>query len=206
MPTLIRNQLSSKKLSPKQLSPKKLSPKKLSPKKRQHGVSMIEVLIAMVLLITTLLGATALQITGLQTNRSAYYRSQASIIAYDITDRIRLNASYARGDNDRYSIDTSDKLTPTLTGCMSDLNGCSPEKVRRVDVLEWSEFFFDVTGIGHDGSNYRPLLPGGVGVVSVSGAKVSVQISWQEVDWNVGAGTNKADTTKQLSLDFNISG
>ncbi|MEH6473794.1 MAG: type IV pilus modification protein PilV [Halopseudomonas sp.] len=172
----------------------------------QSGVSMIEVLIALVLLVTALLGATALQITGLHTNRSAYYRSQASIIAYDIADRIRLNASYAVGDNDRYSIDTSSAAIPSSSSCASTLNGCSDANIRNLDIRQWSEYFIDVTGEGHDGSDYKPVLPGGVGEVTVSGASVSVEVNWQEVDWNVGGGGgDKDDTTKQLVLDFNVS-
>ena len=171
----------------------------------QRGVSMLEVLIAMVLLITALIGATALQITGLQTNRSAYYRSQASVIAYDIADRIRINASYALGDNDRYTLDTSSAALPSISTCASSTNGCSEATIRDLDLLEWSEHFIDVNGIGHDGSDYQPILPAGVGNISVSGASISVLISWQELDWNVGGGGNKADATKQLSLDFNLS-
>lgn len=177
----------------------------LGQQRYQSGVSMLEVLIAMVLLVTALLGATALQITGLHTNRSAYYRSQASVMAYDIADRIRLNASYALGDNDRYSLDTSSAALPSITSCASTLNGCSEANLRTIDILEWSEHFIDVTGIGHDGNDYQAVLPGGVGEVTVSGSTVSVQISWQEVDWNIGAGGNKGDTTKQLTLDFSVS-
>ncbi|MEH6650220.1 MAG: type IV pilus modification protein PilV [Motiliproteus sp.] len=171
----------------------------------QRGVSMLEVLIAMVLLITALIGATALQITGLQTNRSAYYRSQASVIAYNIADRIRINGRYALVDSDRYNLDTSSAALPSVSSCATSTNGCSEANLRNLDLLEWSEHFIDVTGIGHDGSDYQPILPAGIGTISVSGATVSIQVSWQELDWNVGGGSNKGDVTKQLTLDFNLS-
>ncbi|MFT6915677.1 MAG: type IV pilus assembly protein PilV [Motiliproteus sp.] len=169
---------------------------------RQQGVSMVEVLIALLLMVTTLLGATALQITGLQTNRSAYYRTQASLLSYDIADRIRLNASYASGDNDRYSVDTDTPATPSATSCASGALGCSSQSLRDLDIREWSEHFIDVTGIGHDNGDYKPVLPGGTGKVTASGAHFSIQISWQELDWNIGGGANKADTTKTFTLDF----
>jgi type IV pilus assembly protein PilV len=165
---------------------------------------MLEVMISMVLLVTVLLGATALQITGLHTNRSAYYRTQASIIAYDIADRIRINGRYATGDNSRYSIDTSNPSIPTGSTCSTMLNGCSDAGIRDLDIREWSENFLDVTGVGKDGSSYQPALPGGVGEVTVSGANVSIQISWQELDWNVGGGSDKEDRTKQVMLEFTI--
>jgi type IV pilus assembly protein PilV len=165
---------------------------------------MLEVMIAMVLLVTVLLGATALQITGLHANRSAYYRSQASIIAYDIADRIRLNSLYATGDNSRYSLDTSNLALPSPSNCETTINGCSAANIRDQDIRQWSEHFVDITGIGHDGSDYKAMLPGGVGQVSVSGASVSIVISWQEVDWNIGATSQKSDQTKQLTLDFTV--
>ena len=171
----------------------------------QRGVSMIEVMIALVLLVTTLLGATALQITGLQTNRSAYYRTQASLLSYDIADRIRLNANYASGDNDRYSFDTASGLTPTATSCATSGSGCSQQNLRDLDIREWSENFYDVTGIGHDNSAYKALLPGGTGKVTASGSSFSVEVSWQELDWSITGDSNKTDTTKTFSLDFNTS-
>lgn len=172
---------------------------------RQQGVSMIEVLIALVLLVTTLLGATALQITGLQTNRSAYYRTQASLLSYDIADRIRLNANYASGDNDRYSFNTASPTTPSATSCASSASGCSNQNLRDLDIREWSESFYDVTGIGHDNSAYKAVLPMGTGRVTASGASFSIQVSWQELDWSIGGGANKADTTKTFTLDFTAS-
>tara|TARA_R110002167_G_scaffold17777_18_gene67596 strand:+ start:1385 stop:1954 length:570 start_codon:yes stop_codon:yes gene_type:complete len=176
-----------------------------APRFPQQGVSMIEVLIALVLLVTALLGATALQITGLQTNRSAYYRTQASLLAYDIADRIRLNATYASGDNDRYSFNTASAATPTTTSCGSSASGCSTQNLRDLDIREWSENFYDVTGIGQDNSAYKAVLPNGSGRVTASGASFSVDVSWQELDWNITAGAKKADTSKTFTLDFTTS-
>jgi len=171
----------------------------------QRGVSMMEVLIALVLLTTTLLGATALQLTGLHNNRSAYYRSQASLIAYDFADRVRINASYALGDSSRYEADTVSPAIPSSTSCAPSVNGCSDSQLRDIDLREWYENFFDVTGVAHDGSTYKAVLPSGIGEVSASGAEYTVTVSWQEVDWNVGANSNKQDTTKQFVLDFNVA-
>ena len=58
---------------------------------RQRGATLIEVLVAVVVLSIGLLGLAGLQMTGLQTNHSAYLRSQATLLAYDLTDRIRAN-------------------------------------------------------------------------------------------------------------------
>lgn len=63
--------------------------------KNQLGVSLIEVLIAVLILGTALLTLTSLQTRSLQFNQSAYFRSQANILAYDILDRIRINRENA---------------------------------------------------------------------------------------------------------------
>lgn len=175
------------------------------PRASQRGVSMMEVLIALVLLTTALLGATALQLTGLHNNRSAYYRSQASLLAYDYADRIRINAGYALADSARYEVDTTSPAVPSATSCAPTLNGCSDAQIRDIDLREWYENFLDVTGIGQDGADYRPVLPSGAAEVEANGADYTITISWQEVDWNVGVNSNKSDATKQFVLDFNVT-
>lgn len=58
--------------------------------KRESGASLIEVLVTVLILATSLLAMAALQSRSLQYNHSAFLRSQANIIAYDIVDRIRI--------------------------------------------------------------------------------------------------------------------
>lgn len=172
---------------------------------RQQGVGMLEVLIALVLLTTTLLGATALQLTGLQTNRSAYYRTQASILAYDIADRVRINSSYALQSAGNYAINTASGGAPSTPGCISSSNGCSEAAIRDQDVREWSDNFYDVSGIGNDGSAHKAVLPNGVGIVTADGTTYSVVVSWDELDWNIGADAQKANSTKSFTLDFTLA-
>ncbi len=63
--------------------------------RRDGGFSLIEVLVALVVLSVGLLGLAALQSTATQFNASAYVRSQATILAYDMADRIRANRQAA---------------------------------------------------------------------------------------------------------------
>lgn len=58
--------------------------------KSQLGVGLIEVLVTALILSTALMAIAALQTRSLQYNSSAYLRSQANIIAYDILDQLRL--------------------------------------------------------------------------------------------------------------------
>jgi type IV pilus assembly protein PilV len=59
------------------------------------GFTLIEALVALVVLSVGLLGLAMLQITSLQANTDAYYRTQASLHAYEIMDRMRANPTAA---------------------------------------------------------------------------------------------------------------
>ena len=61
----------------------------------QRGTTLIETLVALLVLSIGLLGVAALQITSLQNNRGAHMRSQASVLAYAIADRMRANRNVA---------------------------------------------------------------------------------------------------------------
>lgn len=67
--------------------------------KRQRGVSLLEVLISVVVLSIGLLGLAGLQAVSLKNNTSAYQRGLATMLAYDVIDRMRADlpacASYA---------------------------------------------------------------------------------------------------------------
>ncbi|MCX7101946.1 MAG: type IV pilus modification protein PilV, partial [Methylobacter sp.] len=63
--------------------------------KQTAGFTLIEVLIAMLVLAVGLLGLAGLQATSLKSNQSAYNRSQATQLAYDLADRMRANVAGA---------------------------------------------------------------------------------------------------------------
>ena len=69
-----------------------------------NGFTLIEVLVAMLVLAVGLLGVAAMQLRGLQYNHDAYLRSQISMLAYDIADRMRLNSANAAGYVQTYNI------------------------------------------------------------------------------------------------------
>ncbi|OMH33720.1 type IV pilus modification protein PilV [Motiliproteus sp. MSK22-1] len=169
-----------------------------------QGFSMLEVLISLVLLTSVLLGATAMQLTSLQNNRGAFYRSQASIIAADIADRIRVNSSYAASSMAAYSFNSVSSAIPANGNCITAEEGCTAASLAQQDLREWAENFSDVAGVGNDNSNYTALLPGGSGSVTASGAIYMVQVNWTELDWNITTDTNKALTTKSFTLDFSL--
>lgn len=87
----------------------------------QVGATLIEVLVAVVVLSIGLLGLAGLQATSIQANQGAYYRSQASILAADITDRMRANRkAVLAGDYNLAELTSS--YTTTTTRKDKDLN------------------------------------------------------------------------------------
>ena len=65
----------------------------------ERGFTLIEILVAVLVLSFGLLGLAMLQSTGLRFNTDSYLRSQATILAYDLIDRMRANKAGADAGN-----------------------------------------------------------------------------------------------------------
>lgn len=124
---------------------------------RQLGFSLIEVLVTLAILSVALLGLAYLQAQGMQLNTSAYSRTQASILAGDIIDRMRVNGgNVAAYDTDGFTPDPENACTVTAAP--------DPDNDRHC----WY-------GRLHDS------LPNGNATIDVDGSGVvTVQITWQE--------------------------
>jgi len=60
-------------------------------KRRNEGLTLIEALITLLVLTLGLLGVAGMMAHSLKNNHSSYLRSQATVLAYDIADRMRAN-------------------------------------------------------------------------------------------------------------------
>ena len=92
----------------------------------QQGFTMIEVLVSILVLAIGLLGMAALQTTALRNSQEAYVKSQATILAYEIADKIRANWN----------------VTPASaaqdTNCTST-TGCTEQAMANNDLFEWAK-------------------------------------------------------------------
>ena len=61
----------------------------------QRGLTLIEILITLLVLAIGLLGLAALQGFSLQSGQASYYRTQATNMAYEVSDFTRANRSIA---------------------------------------------------------------------------------------------------------------
>jgi type IV pilus assembly protein PilV len=113
------------------------------------GFSLVEVLVALLVLSIGLLGLAALQTTSLKYNTDSYTRTQATILAYDIIDRMRLNsAGVSAGNYDAATnsaaatkISAYEGCKSSATGCKCDDNAanCDTSKMAAFDLGKWYE-------------------------------------------------------------------
>jgi type IV pilus assembly protein PilV len=83
--------------------------------RRSRGFTFVETLVALLVLSIGLLGVAALQLSSLRTNHSASLRSQATLLAYDMVDRMRANRTAAiAGSYDLDLVDEPDEASTVL--------------------------------------------------------------------------------------------
>ncbi len=87
---------------------------------RCSGFSLMEVMIALFVLSIGLLGLAALQSVALKANHSAYHRSQATFLAYDIMDRMRANRNAALAGS--YNLALADDPSGSGNLAAADIN------------------------------------------------------------------------------------
>ncbi len=140
------------------------------------GFTLIEVLVAVVILAGGLLGLAALQASSLSNNYSAYNRSQAVQLAYDIADRMRANptaaANYAAVPPYNCPKGGTAESCPA---CTSAANVCTPIELAQKDLFEWN-------------NNIIAVLPvNGSGIITAGANGVyTVTISWSDDKKNLG--------------------
>jgi type IV pilus assembly protein PilV len=112
------------------------------------GFTLIEILISVVVLAIGLLGMAALQMNGLRNNQSAYFRAQATQLAYDMADRMRTNIVEAR---DAASGGTYNNGVASIANCP-----CTTAQMTGNDFSQWN-------------AELAAQLPSGTGRVCIDG-------------------------------------
>lgn len=140
---------------------------------RQTGFTMIEVLVALIVLAIGLLGVAGVQTLAMKQTTNSHVRSQVSILAYDMVERIRANLPGAEGGE--YSSITAAPTAPTCTTC-------SPAQVADLDASQWY-------------TSLNNSIPGFTGAsVTVASGVATVTINWTERD----LGNNAVAQTYEL--------
>ncbi len=91
------------------------------------GFTMVEFLVAVIVLSIGLIGLAGLQLTSLRDNTRAYMRSQASLLASDLADRVRANPT-----TNYTAVSASQN-----TSCLSK-PGCTASEMAQHDLFDWN--------------------------------------------------------------------
>lgn len=128
--------------------------------RRQSGFTLLEILVAAILLTGGLIGLASMQVNGTRLNNSAYLRSQANVLAYDIVDRLRANLVDARAGSYDIGLGTA---TPPLSAAVED-----------IDLVQWR------TGLAY----YLPAGNGSIvrtaGVTADDQARFTITVQWND--------------------------
>jgi len=130
----------------------------------QHGFSLVEVLIALAVLSIGLLGLAALQTVSLKVGHDSYQRTQATMLAYDIVDRMRANpVALAAGKYNSVTVGTN----PGSTDCVSA--SCNTDQLADYDIRSWHSIL-------------AAKLSQGQGSITTSGSTRTITVLWSEND------------------------
>lgn len=144
---------------------------------RRRGMALMEAMVAVLLLSACALAYAALQLRGLSAGNSAMWRSKATLLAYDMADRMRANrAAVASGQYNNLTAPQG------VNDCGAN-SSCTPARMAQLDYAQWS------ATLGRE-------LPGGKGVVcldaspddgagdapgcSGNGSMLAVKVFWSE--------------------------
>lgn len=156
-----------------------------APPSPQHGFSMLEVLVAMVVLSIGALGIMGLVLSAQQANEQALQRGRAALLASDMLERIRANATdqalaiYHVGDG------IGGGQSQSGPDCRRTF--CSVTQMAAFDLADWER---QITRAQTDGAA-TDGLPEARGCIDMTASgnsrEITVTLAWR------GTGTGSAD-------------
>ena len=166
------------------------------------GFTLVEVLVSMVILSIGLLGIAKLMLFSSRSNDSAYLRSQATALAYEILDNMRANRQEAI-NNGTYTTPKGAVATtgaPPGTICIGAAN-CTPTNLATFDVYEWLLRLNTASGL-------PGALPNGLGSVTTATVgtqtTVTIRVFWDDTvaqsTFKAAVGTNEQSITLETVL------
>lgn len=150
---------------------------RLHPLRRRRGIALMEALVAIVLLSVCALAYAALQMRSLSANNSSLWRSKATLLAYEMADRMRANrAGVAAGQYNNL-------MAPLVVNDCGSASSCTPARMAQLDYALWSATLgrevpgasgvVCIDGSPDDGTAEAPACDGG-------GSMLAVKIFWSE--------------------------
>ena len=139
------------------------------------GFTMVEVLVALLVLSIGLLGLAALQGTGLRFSHQSYQRTQATILIYDIIDRMRANPQGLVN----YPLDITTAPPASAKDCVT--NSCSAAELANYDLNAWRDSIQKTIGSQRS-------------AIARNGLFYVITIEWRESKFNEGANPSQTQS------------
>ncbi|WP_347986331.1 type IV pilus modification protein PilV [Methylomonas sp. AM2-LC] len=137
-------------------------------KRKQSAFTLLEVLVTMVVVGLGLLGQAALMAQSSKSNNSAYYHTQASLLASDYLERMRMNQTSAMAGGYDITITTT---VPTSTTTLQDF-----------EKHDWL-------------TNVDSMLPGWQATVKTTTNNVVITLTWTELSKGANSSGGASTTT-----------
>ena len=150
----------------------------------QRGATLIEVLVSILLMALGVLAMAAMQVNAVQYGKTSEFRTVASLLANDLSDRMRANSPAGQSMSGTTGYDylpTSSYAAPTLpdlpsTSCEDTTSPCNFSDMAAFDKAQWARNLFR-------------QLPEGTARVVVNGNNAQIWIVWTDPSSaaNIGA-------------------
>jgi type IV pilus assembly protein PilV len=131
------------------------------------------------------LGMTKLVLVTSHSNDSAYMRSQATVLGYQILDSMRANLTAASGGNYTTALDVMPAVPPTCDG-----TNCASPQLAQWDVYSWKQ-------------NLSTALPMGTGSIATSAGNpltATVTVKWDDSAAQAALGAVAKGTLANTSI------
>jgi type IV pilus assembly protein PilV len=106
------------------------NPTVASRRRSSGGYALLEALVAIAIAAVGFVGAARMQTLGLAMNNSAQARQKATLLGYQMADRIRANQAGVTAH-------AYDSPVAGATSCLYGGTGCTPAQLAGADIAEW---------------------------------------------------------------------
>jgi type IV pilus assembly protein PilV len=163
-----------------------------------RGFTLVEVLVSLIVLSIGLLGMAKLVLVSAHSNDSAYLRSQATTLGYEILDNMRADMSAATTQG----YDTALGATPAApTSCVGIGTVCTPSQQASWDVYSWLQHLNSTNQLGGG-------LPSGTGSVVTSATvpvTATITVQWDDSAAQCAFGPCTVGTPSPMSITLETS-
>ena len=164
---------------------------------KSRGFTLVEVLVSLVILSVGMLGMAKLVLVSAHSNDSAYMRSQATALAYEILDKMRANPTGALAGNYATALGA---MPGAPTSCIGTGTVCTPLQIALWDVYSWKQHL--TTGTDTAGTRTGALPSGTASIVTSATSPVTatVVVQWDDAAAQAAYGATAVGTAAPMTV------